>query len=597
MQEVVERLRAVVAAFDPKRKDLQIERIEQLSQAIADCRRWAEENEKTDHGCSQRLAREVDEVLSELPTFRHLGNKQDMAARHTRKLAEDHLADIQKQLDELIESDKKAKARDLREWVNHHPVFGKLRKSCIKKGLPKDSFVLLFEKTADGELELMPRSVEENQVLTRFRPVTFIDDSRVHSMFENKKQIVGAALIGDNKLIDVVGEVPPPTDNRDQLHILLFHSNEVASGPAKQFVEANNVLNQLHSLARSKQIPKDAYVLLFRMAPDAVAENNGAEEQEEREEPQVAEEAPVEETPVAEEAPVEEAPVGAAEEAPAEETPVAEEAPAEEAPVAEEAPAEDAPIAEQAPAEEATEEAPQTEPQPEPEAEPAPQQQNVPLEIVDKTTADGKVITRFWSNDFVRKHHLFDMFRDAPPVVGAAVIREKELLHAIGLLPQPRGKQPQLEAVLQASNKAVQRPAFEWVAANEVLNALNQLANGPAAQKPGYVLLFSRTATSPYSLVSGKFGPRMPLEEFKSARILHQRFSNQDAITGAAVIEEGGSKPFVSAAYGRTPLKQSMLAVPENFTRLGLPAEIAAPPRRPHSGDKKPQRRSKQRQS
>lgn len=579
MQEVVGRVKAVIAAFDPKRKDLQIERIEQLAQAIAECRDYVDKNEKNDRGCAQRLAREIDEILGELPQFRHLANKQDMSARHTKRLAEDHLVEIQKQLDALLESDRKAKTRDLREWVNKHPVFGPLRRACIKKGLPKDAFVLLFEKHEDGELELMPRSVEENSVLTRFRPVTFIDDARVKEKFGEKKDLVGAAVIGDNKLVEVIGEVPPPTENKDQLQVLLFHSNEVASGPARQFVEANDVLKTLHHLSKKKEIPKDAYVLLFRLAEDgsvgtaAVGTTESTDavsaDTESAEAEAISAEAESEGTEAVN-AEAESAVAGT----------ISTEADA----VSADAAGADADAAgadtESAGAEGAvagSTEAISDEP---PE---------LPLEIVDRTTQEGKVITRFWSNDFVRKHHLFEMFREGKPLVGAAVIKEKELLHAIGILPRPKRNQSAIDAILHASNKAVQRPSIEFVANNEVLNGLNQLANNPSTPRDSFVLLFTRTETTPYALFSGKFGPRIELEDFRSARIIHQRYGDK-SITGAAVISEQGSKPFVSSAFGRSPLKQSMLAVPENFRRLGLPVEVITPKPSHHQG-KRPQKK------
>jgi hypothetical protein len=574
MQEVIGRVKAVVAAFDAKRKDLQIERIEQLARAIADCRDFVEKNEKTDRGCTQRLAREIDEILGELPQFRHLANKADMSARHTKRLAEEHLLEIQKLLDGLIESDKKAKTRDLREWVNKHPVLGPLRRACIKKGLPKDAFVLLFEKNEDGELELMPRSVEENSVLTRFRPSAFVDDERVQQTFAPKKNLAGAAVIADNKLVEVMGEVPPPTGNKDQLQVLLFHSNEVASGPSRQFVESNDVLKTLHQLAKKKDIPKDAYVLLFKLAQEETQQQATEDLKEEEKQEEITQE-PIEQKaeeeqeeaapPVTEEEPVqsaaeeeETAPAIVAEEEQAQSAAEEETAPAV---VSEEEPAPPAVAAEETSSDVVTEDPPE-----------------LPLEIVDKTTAEGKVITRFWSNDFVRKHHLFEMFRDGNPLVGAAVIKDRDLVHAIGILPRPKKNQSQLDAILQHSNKAVQRPSIEFVQNNEVLNGLNQLANDPSTPREAYALLFTRTATTPYFLFTGKFGPRIPLEEFKTARIIHQRYGDK-AITGAAVISEQGARPSVTTAFGRSPLKQSMLATPENFQRLGLPVEIVAPPR------------------
>lgn len=487
MQQVLDQVRKVVIAMQASSsKDMLL--VQELAKAITGCRAYIEEHEKTDdRGCAQRLVRDLDEILCVLPQYKHLGDKHAAAARHTKKLSEDHLADIENGLKQLIEEDRREKEKMVRDWVYKHPVLGPLRKACLKKSIQKEGYVLLFEKDDEGNIKLLPRSVDKKAVLTRFRPQTFVDDVRLHKQFESKQNLVGAAIIHENKLFQAIGELPPAPEGKDQLHTLLSMSNEAASKPAADYIERNEVLRTLHELARGKQIPKEAYILLFV---------KGSEGE---------------------------------------------------------------------------------------------------LKIVDKTNEEGRVLTRFWANDFMRKHIVFDTFKRMPHLLGAAVIKERELVHAIGTLPEPAEGRSQLDAVLAASNQAVQRPSLEFVLNNEVLKGLHEYAiNEQSAKTASYVMLFARTETGGITVLSlnaaintgggkgkGK-GPhhrreesytsnKIPLDYFKSVRSLHETFSKeQQPVIGASVIEDS-KKPQVIAAFGRTPLKQSMLAVPENFRRLGIP--------------------------
>lgn len=454
MQEVLDQVRAVLRDYKPG----QVSTVQQLYDALSACREFIERQEETDRGLAQRLVRELDVILSDLPEFRHLGDKQSIASRHTRRLAEEHLAELQVNLQQVLDADRKQREEAVKEWARSHKVFGQLRKICSRKKLPRDTYVLLFHKPDEVESpQLLPRSEEQDAVLTRFRTHAFLDDVKLNARFADVN-VVGAAVVGDSKLIEAIGELPPPSENKDQLRTVLSLSNEAAGRPARHFVEQNIVLKTLHHHARKRQIAKDAYILLFRANS----------------------------------------------------------------------------------------------------------------EIVVRKNEEGKVLTRFWSNDFTREYLLFENFRDDPPLVGAAVVKERELLESIGELPEPKSGQSQLDAVLAASHSAVQRPSEEFVANNEILNSLNQLANSETApHKTAYVLLFSRAANGSIIVVSSKLGTRIPLQEFRSARALHQTFADSQGITGASVIAEG-AKPHVVAAFGRTPLKESMLAVPENFRRLGI---------------------------
>jgi hypothetical protein len=501
MQELLERVREVVAAHKPRGREGELRTVRALSPALDACRQYVKDNAATDKGCAQRLARELDSILAGLPTFQHLVNPKEANARHTRRLAEEHLDEIQTYIQKLITEEEDRKKEKIREWVKSHPVFGQLRRVARGKCLPKDAYVLLYEEWADG-LHLLTRASNDTIVLTRFRPREFTDDLHVYKMFHSKKNVVGAAVVSQRELLAAIGNLPAASENRSQVDIILSQSKKAASEPAIDFVSNHEIFKDLHRLARKRSIPKDAYILLFRFGQDGFS-------------------------------------------------------------------------------------------------------------IVTRAAEDGgKVLTRFWPNDFALEYKIFEEFRQGERVVGAVVIKDRQVLHAFGVLPADDTTDgAPVNAILRCSSRAVEQPSLDFIAANEVLTSLHELAGSEQAPRDSFVVLFVEGAArlEPFA---GARGCRFDLNDFRSTKLIFDRFNKSARIVGASVIGEpsgrpspkpapdqpaergkekrpggdkrGGDKrsgrpspmdrpkPAVIAAFGRTPLKMHLLATPENLRRLGL---------------------------
>jgi hypothetical protein len=204
---------------------------------------------------------------------------------------------------------------------------------------------------------------------------------------------------------------------------------------------------------------------------------------------------------------------------------------------------------------------------------------------------------------------LFDMFRGQPPIVGTAIMRRTGLFHGLGQLPQAGEARNQTDAVLKASSTAVEKPAVAFLEANDVLKQVHDFANGAQPQgKDAYVVLFSQTDGGSLQLLRHHSEARIPIGEFKFVKQIHDNFANSQVVGASIIVEprasrdkererfrsperkspdrpfdrkqsgerpkfsERGSaeKPYVIAAFGRTPLKANILATEENFRRLRL---------------------------
>jgi hypothetical protein len=226
-------------------------------------------------------------------------------------------------------------------------------------------------------------------------------------------------------------------------------------------------------------------------------------------------------------------------------------------------------------------------------------------ELVVRSSGEGRVITRFRPGEFADKRKLFDTFRDGPAVVGAAVIKEDELLHAFGRLPAPAEGQTQMQALLKTTRKALEQPAFDFLSANAVLKNLHDLANGGSLKREAEVILFTDAGGGRVTVLKPAHEGRpprskTPLYEFKSARTVQERFASQPQIVGGSVIgatqtparkpigpagtrQRGDqpiaahrrsrspeARPVVLASFGKTPLKAGILATDEILRRLGI---------------------------
>jgi hypothetical protein len=144
---------------------------------------------------------------------------------------------------------------------------------------------------------------------------------------------------------------------------------------------------------------------------------------------------------------------------------------------------------------------------------------------------------------------------------------------------------------------------MDFLEENEVLKGLHGLANSnDARMKDAHVIFFGETEGAKIIVVNPRPGnSRAPilLNEFQSAKIIHDRFVSKPKLAGASVIgiskphvnraaqfNKGPSdstkrrsvapadKPVVLAAFGRTPLKANLLATPEILQRLGIDIKL-----------------------
>jgi hypothetical protein len=565
MERVVDKVRQIVARYEPHKSDEQIKVVRALMAAVSDCKRYVAENSSTDRGCAQRIVRDLYDVLATLPTFSHLmAKKSEVHKLHTRKLAEDELESIYEHLRSLVNEHEHDRQERIHAWVEQHPVFGELKR-VLSKPLPKNAYVLLFRGSAGDGAELITNEAPDGRVFTRFRPQVFKDDLHTHKLYKDEQAVVGAALIANQELIAVIGNVPQPEESTSQLKMLLSLSRQEVERPARDYMEANTILHRLHQMWCRRELPKESYVLLFEEVTNT--------------------------------------PVSCTDDAADPEIPDA--------------------AADQHSVSEANTETPGGGPEALPE-DPAQSVSEVeapmsstppsPTKIATKTGENGRVISRFWPSDFSEQHRLFEAFKNRPAILGAAVIKDNQLLNVLGHVPAGHGKQSQLDALLDASWMAVEKPYVDFIEQHEVLRHLHQLATGEMASKPVDAVLFTvaangRLEVMPIDIGSGKHQSRVSLEFFLRPKQVHDRVGNHQVV-GASVIsrepdshrhqrfrqgsddgkrqarrldqDQLSAKPSVLAAFGRTPLKVNMLATSDTLRRLGIELDEPSRDRRPN---------------
>src|SRR5262249_29012362 len=271
----------------------------------------------------------------------------------------------------------------------------------------------------------------------RFRPDDLKDRTKLYKTFNDKPQVVGAVLIAPPDLLMVIGSVPEPEKDSDQLQHFLSLSSQATSKPARHFLTDNLVLKELHDLSFRHKLPKQAYILLFQ-------------------------------------------------------------------------------------------------------EEVQPGQEVATLDILFRTTANGKIVTRFWPSEFAERHKVFEEYRDRAQIVGAAVIKDKELLHVLGRVPEPAEGQSAADALLDVSWKALDKPALDFLTANDVLKSLHELSRESSSNHDTYVLLFTPGEAGRLRLMTAQPGHRRDqykfyLQDFRSARMVHDRFSKEPVVAGASV--------------------------------------------------------------
>ena len=243
------------------------------------------------------------------------------------------------------------------------------------------------------------------------------------------------------------------------------------------------------------------------------------------------------------------------------------------------------------------------------------------VRLIVRQSEDGRVITRFRFFDFSDSRKLFEQFRGKAPVVGAAVIRGREVVHAIGMLPSTRDNQSQVDALLDQSRKAMEGPAISFITDNEVLVKLQELnASSPRDANLEVVLFVTgQGRPEPLSIADARGFSRsqFPLSDFRNPKFVFDRLHGQSPVIGASVIsqpampERGGPggrgrddrgrddrrdnrgqdrggkgggpgfrggpsrggpsrTPVVVHAIGQTPLKQNILLTPETLKRMNI---------------------------
>ncbi len=645
MEAALEKVKQACTRYNACPPDKNLKATRALSLAIVACKTYINDHAQTDRGCAQRLVRALEEPLSQVRIIAGLfSDPKSLNRLHTRRLAEEHLDRIEEHLSSVLKAADDQKGKEITGWVNSHPVFGGLRKMHIRK-LPQSVYILLFRKNADGLPELVTERAKDGRIFTRFRPHEFTSDQKLFKDYQNKAPILGAAVISTGTLHKTMGTLPEPPEGKDLLQYLVSLSNSAAAAPAREFIQLSPVLNQLHEMSRQRKFDSDTYVLLFQV--DSAGEPQAASGDPEADisgldSPEVSavslmdpaedatSEAPVEvesieetELPAEADASVD---VESAVE-PALELETEPEIPAE--PVAE---AEDEVAATTEPeSPETTEGSTDAEPDRAPERQPKEKSRRYELEIdtnedlygpvpvgatfsiMTKKTDDGRIFTRYKAIDFVARKALYESFKGIGTISGAAVIKGRTLLKIIGHVPQATEKSNQLAVLMDVSAYAMEGPSKDYVAANEVLQALFDLSNSNQARNADVVVFTvtegGKLEVMPVRDERNRMTSKIPLSEFQYAKAVHTRFANLTTVVGASVIGDyagppsrsptptkgpgGGSSPpgggrpgggqggrpgmrmeprrqVVLAAFGRTPLKKDLLATPETFARLRI---------------------------
>ena len=564
MEEIIQRVQKSVQAYQPK---THIKSMRVVLDAVRDCLKYIDENSKDDRGCCQRLARELDQIFWGSTHFRkYSGEKEDIISRHTTKLAREHLDDVERELKKIVAAEDEQKKAAKLDWVKTHPIFQPLQQKT-SKAVPKNAYVLLFRRLSDGELELVTKKVP-NMLITRFRPREFKESLHVYNSFHNKS-IVGAAIISDRNLIATIGELPPPKKNKDQLATLLSISSEAAAKPSKQYIEQNSVLNELHQMTERREIPKEAYILLFTtQAPESKSVESGtapdaSDRQSEKPAVQSHSESRLIEsdTNSAQEADGDDSNTDdeAAEtndlEADEVNSAVSDEAnlvdrsdamssveKSDEANSADEADevnavdqADEVNAVEQADEVIAVEQADEVNAVDKAGAGKSPQTSL----IVTRAKEQDRITTRFWSPDFINARKIIHELGGKIEITGATIIHKNKLFKVFGTVPQAVEGRTQLQVILDLSNSAVDRPAVDFVEAHDVFKPLHSLANGTFSHSNSYVLVFEQLEDGKLEVVrpDGK-NARLELIDFRTPRKIHDRFSKRGNIVGASVIAE-----------------------------------------------------------
>lgn len=570
MENVLAKTKQAVSRYKSRSQSDNLNATKSVWAAVRFLRKQLPELEKQDRGVTTRIARELSELLSKLPMFKYLREDKEASENlHSKPQAEELILKLENELKVLVKDLENSKIDEIRGWVENHPVLGTLTKTLTRK-MPDSTYVFLFRQTKSGALELVTSRSPDGRVFTRFRPREFFDVKKLYRLY-NHRPPVGAAVVVDNKLQDVIGTVPQPAEGEDQLHVISALSKDAASQPAKAFISSNPVLQKLHSLVKERKVDKNAYILLFVEAaeeidfdadlddeageesteteavgpgvgetteetdttPDAEGtESQGDSESHEARPESIADEsvsaassdeASADESDAVSDADqtagVESAtPETVTSETETSETEMAEtetsetarlesatsetaieeiasvsdsETPGEEAaeqPESDDTAGDASEISQDASAEESSAES--SADAVSSEGEPEIPVHEGPIEILTRAGSDGGVLTRYYGNEFSDVRKVFETFGSLRTITGAAVVRGRELMDVIGTVPHPGEGQSQIDVLLSESNHAADKPTRDFMAENEILNSLHELATGNFPDANAKVLLF-----------------------------------------------------------------------------------------------------------
>ncbi len=236
--------------------------------AVRFLRKQLPELERKEKGVTTRVASELSDVLGKLPMFKQLKDEKETTDLSTKPQAEEHILKLENQLKAMVKDLENSKIDEIKGWVENHAVLGALTKTLTRK-MPDSTYVFLFRQVKNNNIELVTSRAPDGRVFTRFRPREFFDVKKLYRLY-NHRPPVGAAVVVDNKLQDVIGIVPQAKENEDQLHVISSMSKEAASQPAKSFLQSNRVLQSLHELAKDRKVDKGAYILLFVDAEEQI---------------------------------------------------------------------------------------------------------------------------------------------------------------------------------------------------------------------------------------------------------------------------------------------------------------------------------------
>ena len=660
MENVLAKTKQAVSRYKSRSQSDNLNATKSVWAAVRFLRKQLPELEKQDRGITTRVARELSELLSKLPMFRYLREDKDSTENlHSKPQGEELILKLENQLKVLVKDLENSKIDEIRGWVENHAVLGTLTKTLTRK-MPDSTYVFLFRQTKGGALELVTSRSPDGRVFTRFRPREFFDVKKLYRLY-NHRPPVGAAVVVDNKLQDVIGTVPQPAEGEDQLHVIAALSKDAASQPAKAFMSGNPVLQKLHALVKERKVDKNAYILLFVEAAEDIdfeaeldddahepeaqsaelekadAGETGAEDNLEAANDETADDPSADDAATGEtvanetSTAVEENLAASSAETPTETAP-AELAAAETATVAssESEPDSAAEISadsesasgetsSQPPAEAANESAAHASESGEIASHQGDAEQSGassstptddttsdasgnsesaeseipvhdgPIEILTRTGGDGGVLTRYYGNEFSDVRKVFETFGSQRTIAGAAIVRGRELMEVIGTVPHPHEGQSQIDVLLSESNYAADKPTRDFMAENEILNSLHDLAVGNFSDPNAKVLLFVEEEGRLSALVPpppppqreergrdkkggrpggkgrddrgrgnqresrGRTGKASLLTDFRYPREIRNSYRNLPRIVGASVIGEfksGGAAPRGAGAHG-----------------------------------------------